>query len=166
MNTAPLEDRLLALEARTQELEGTIASLRERTRGEPGRDGKDGRDGRDAKGINYAKVLTAMKNYLAGNPASNNILFDPHISVAPATMSIMPAPIVNVAGNHINLPAPEVRVQVAPAQVTFSVPKESIKLQVVAKVAAAPEPWPTETTIVDREPDGRARVMETRPLPK
>ena len=33
-----------------------------------------------------------------------------------------------------------------------------------AALPEAPRPWPTETTITERDASGRARTMETRPL--
>lgn len=80
-------------------------------------------------------------------------------------VSVEPA-VVNVAAPVVNVAERQVHVDVAPAQVNVTVPKDAVKLDVTAQVAAAPEPWPTETVITSRDAEGRADVMETRPLPK
>jgi len=162
-----MSDDLSQLTARVEYLESAIRNLKAVAKGDPGRDGKDGRDGRDgidAKPVNYSRVLAAVRGAaIPARAASFDVTLRPHIAVS--------SPDIHVAAPNVNLspimhagPPQEIVVRV-PATVV-NIPPEAIKLDVVAQVASAPEPWPIETEITDRTPDGRARVMQTRPLPK
>lgn len=165
----PLSDEYItALEKRISELESTVQRMKALAKGDPGRDGKDGRDGRDGKALSLPRVLASIRN---ANPAPRIHLspqVDALVNVQPASVSFT-APDVHVSSPAVNVnailpetPQPDIHVHVAAPTVT--VPAEAFVVK--AELPEAPRPWPTETKIVERDVDGRAKVMETRPLDK
>lgn len=138
-----------------------------------------------------ATAMRQLSSAIAAMPAP---VVHSHVNVAPAAVSVAPAVIehhTHVAGHTVTLPATEIvnnittptpevhnHIDVAAPVVNAQMPEaktpvvhnhvhpaEVTVMQAEPKKAGQQDrPWPTETVIKKRDAQGRADVIETRPL--